>query len=293
MTAAESNNVLRYKVLDALSILSDALSPIVARMLNDNGFSRYEANGRISPVENLASTGDASQVVAAMLSYWREVFEPFFGYPDSQRVRSLVFQVRDVRNAYEGHPDGDYSYADEALVDIRRLLEAFSAHEATLKVRRLKRELEQLMPNDSFNEPSAEVKMPMETCPVEEAVRRHCARGDVLPTSGGRSSFKIIAIETGGLRVLAGKSKLPLIPWDALENVVPYLAGRDGVKVGGVRQSIGAPGTLDDYFKRTVSQTTVANYVAPILVKAGVVSYVQVGNAKHIRLTPAYSENIP
>lgn len=126
---------------------------------------------------------------------------------------------------------------------------------------------------------------------VEQAIKQHCTYGDVLPTSGGQSSFKIIAIETDGLKVLAGKSKLPLIPWDTLENVIPYLAGRNSVKVGGVRQSIGAPGTLDDYFKRTVSQTTVANYVAAILEKARVVEYVEEGKARHVRLTPPYMES--
>ena len=307
MAAMESNNILRYKVLDALVMMSDALGPIVARMLSDNGFSRYEASGRISPVENLAITDDASQVLSAMLGHWREVFEPFFGHPNSQRVRSLVFQVRDVRNVYEGHPNGDYSYADEALVDIRRLLEAFSADEAARKVNGLKQELARLMLIDlstlkSFGPQAApavdaeqahraaKAKMRSEAGRVEQAIRQHCANSDVLPTSGGRSSFKIISIEIDGLRILAGKSRLPLIPWGALEGVVPYLTGRDRVMVGGVRQSIGAPGTLDDYFKRMVTKTTVANYVAPILVESGVAEYVPEPGAKRIRLSANFME---
>ncbi len=308
MTTMEANNIFRYKVLEALGILSHALGPIVAKMLSDNGFSRYEANGRISPTEDLASTGDVSQVLAAMLSYWREVFEPLFGYPDSQRVRSLVFQVREVRKTYEGHPSGDYSYSDEALVDIRRLLEAFSAHEAEQKVHGLRQELTQLMMNDSPTEPSApvnfglqttpvantehmrlttKVKMPNEAGKVEQAIRQHCADGDVLPTPSGRSSFRIISIDASGMRILAGNKILPLIPWDALENVIPYLMGRTNTKIGAVHQSTGEPGTLDVYFKTTVSSTMVSSYVAAVFVKAGVVEYVHT-KAMGVRLLPHF-----
>ena len=75
-----------------------------------------------------------------MRSYWNEAFEPHFEYGESRRVRQLVAQVIDIRNTYEGHPVGDYRYADEALVDIRRLLEAFSAVEGVQQVSALKQE---------------------------------------------------------------------------------------------------------------------------------------------------------
>ena len=296
MTAAESNSIFRYKVLEALGIVAKSLGPMTAQMMSDSGIVHYEANGRSYPTENLAATNDASQVLAAMLSYWREVFEPFFGYPNSQRVRSLVFQVRDVRNAYEGHPDGDYSDADGALIDIKRILEAFSADEAARKVDRLKLEVARLMLNDSFAEPptpanfdrrttptantehprlTTEVKMSMEAGRVEQAIRQHCTDGDALPTPSQQSSFKITEIDTNGIRLLAGDSKkLPLVSWDILENVVPYLEGKTNVKIGAVHKSTGEPGTLDDYFKKMVGSTMVSSYVAAVLEKAGVVEYV-------------------
>ena len=110
---------------------------------------------------------------------------------------------------------------------------------------------------------------------VQQRIRRHCADGDVIPTPSGNSSFTIIRIDSDGVRILSGESMLPLVPWDALEQVPPFLLGRDNVEIAADFKSTGKPGTLDGYFKTAVSQTMVSSFVAAILVQAGVVEYVQ------------------
>lgn len=295
MAEMESNNILRYKVLDALGILAEDLGPIAAKMLSDSGFSSYQANGRISPVENLTRTGDASQVLAATLSYWREVFEPFFGYPESQRVRSFVFQVREVRNAYEGHNDRDYRYADEALMDIRRLLEAFSAHEAAEKVQTLKAPL---IPNDPFIEPSMpDVKPPGEVGPVEGATREVLGRGYNLRTPGrgypprNQRPFEVIYIGDTGIKI----DKLSQeIRFEVLERVVSDIRNSNGEVLIGSQQQGSKPGTLERFLKEANgNDTRTSTYVAPILVESRIAEYVPKPGEKRIRLMPEYMENLP
>ena len=290
MTAMESNNVFRYKVLDALGVMSSSLGPIAAEIMSASGISHYEANGQSGPVENLAITNDASQVLAAIRSHWREVFEPFFGYPVSQRVRSLIFQVIDVRNTYEGHPDGDYSYADEALVDIRRLLEAFSAYEAAQKVSELKQELAQLMLNDSFDDPSnPEQKIPSEAGLVERAIRQYCANGDVLPTTTGQTDFTITEINNSGMKF--SKLGQTLIGWAVIDSAVSALRNAGGIAEIGGYNGWAKPGTFERFLQNARGNNKrTSTYVVPALVKAGVVNYVAQSRPKHIRLTKQFVE---
>lgn len=299
MTTPESGDI-RYKVLDALGILADALGPVVARKLTDRGIRHYDANGRASPVDNLLNTRDASQVLSALRANWRDVFAPIFQHSESQRVRALVYQVSDVRNGYEGHPSGDYRYADEALVDIRRLLEAFSAADAAQQVNDLKQELARLMLPDVYptraphssnlvrqatgtrrRHASVSVKVGKSDAksktPADQAVRRafeqHLQVGQTLPTPSGKSSFSITAIDDNGVRV--DKIKGVNLKWPALEGIVPYLAGSGNVKIGAKKDVKGDPGTLDAYLKDNVSPTMTASYVAAMLEQAGVVEYVR------------------
>ena len=102
---------------------------------------------------------------------------------------------------------------------------------------------------------------------VQRQVRRHCAEGENIPTSTRRSYFTVIAIGPEGIRVSSGH-------WDVLEGVVPYLSGKGDVEIGAVNDRLGKPGTLDDYFKQHLTKSRVVTYVAPILVKSGVVEYV-------------------
>ena len=118
---------------------------------------------------------------------------------------------------------------------------------------------------------------------VERRIRKHCTTGDVIPTPSGSSRFKVIDIGTSGIRVLAGDSVLPWVTWEVLEGVVPYLLSKDNVRIGADRKTTGKPGTLDAYFKDTLSPTVVSNYVAAILEKSGVVEYVHT-RAQGVRL---------
>ena len=177
MTTPQPANNFRYIVLEALGILADELGPVAAKALNAKGIRQFNANYRSNSVRDLARTRDASQVLAAMRTHWTKAFEPLFSSRESQRVRALVFQVISVRNAYEGHPNGDYNYADEALVDIRRLLEAFSATDAARKVDGLKRELAQLMLNDSSAAPPVPQNVGTPAAPAASVGQAHRTTG--------------------------------------------------------------------------------------------------------------------
>ena len=109
---------------------------------------------------------------------------------------------------------------------------------------------------------------------VQRQIRRHCTEGETIPTSTGRSYFTVIGIGLEGIRVSSGEWQSPMITWEVLEGVVPYLSGKGNVEIGAVNAAAGKPGTLDDYFKRHLTKSRVVTYVAPILVKSGVVEYV-------------------
>ena len=191
MTTLEPNKNSRYIVLEALGILAQNLGPIVARRLKAGGIWHFNANGRSNAVRDLPQTRDASRVLAAMRSYWNEAFEPHFEYGESRRVRQLVAQVIDIRNTYEGHPVGDYRYADEALVDIRRLLEAFSAVEGVQQVSALKQELAQLMLKDSSAAPPAPKDFSPPATPAASARQAHRTTGAETSNDTGSVEWAI------------------------------------------------------------------------------------------------------
>lgn len=313
MTTPERANNFRYIVLEALGILADNLGPIAAKTLNDKGIRQFNANYRTNSVRDLAQTRDASQVLAAMRSHWK-VFEPIFGPRERPRVHALVLQVISVRNAYEGHPNGDYAYADEALVDIRRLLEAFSANDAAQQVSGLKQELAQLMLNDSSPEPppppavtppakpaassgQAHHKPASETRhdtgPVALAIRQTLASGSILLTPGAghpprnQQKFTVTAISNTGVKI----DKLSQeIRFDILERVVSNVRNAGGeVPIGG-KQGWADPGALERFLQDARGNNTrTSTYAAPILVACGVAEYVPAPGAKRIRLLPPFT----
>ena len=279
----ESNSIIRYRVLDALGIMAKVLGPIAAKIISERC---------IIPTENLTNAKDASQVLASMRSHWNEAFEPFFRYPESQRVRSLVYLVTNVRNTYEGHPNGDYSRADEALDDIRRLLEAFSAHEAARKVSELKIEVARLILNGPFTElPTPKVKIPGEVGPVERAIRQHCASGDVLRTPTGRKDFTITEINDAGIKF--SKLGQTLISWAVIDDAVSTLRNAGGEAEIGGYNGWAKPGTFERFLQDArYNNTRTSTYVAPILVESYIAEYVPKPGAKRIRLTPQYMEPV-
>ena len=314
MTTLEPSKNSRYIVLDALGILAQSLGPIAARRLKAGGIWHFNANGRSSAVRDLPQTRDASRVLAAMRSYWNEAFEPHFEYGESRRVRQLVAQVIDIRNTYEGHPVGDYRYADEALVDIRRLLEAFSAVEGVQQVDGLKRELAQLMLNDSSAAPPAPqdfsppatpaasarqahrttgAETSNDTRSVERAIRQTLDSGHILLTPGAgypprnQQKFAVTAISDTGIKI----DKLGQeIRCDVLESAVSNIRNAGGEVPVGSKQGWADPGTLERFLQDARGNNTrTSTYAAPILVECGVAEYVPAAGAKRIRLLPPFT----
>ena len=314
MTTLEPNKNSRYIVLDALGILAQNLGPITARRLKAGGIRHFNANGRSNAVRDLPQTRDASRVLAAMRSYWNEAFEPQFEYGESRRVRQLVAQVIDIRNTYEGHPVGDYRYADEALVDIRRLLEAFSAVEGVQQVSALKQELAQLMLNDSSAEPPAPkdfgppatpaasagqahrttgAETSNDTGSVERAIRQRLVSGCILLTPGkgyppqNQQVFEIIAVSSTGIKINKLKQE---IRFDVLERVVSNVRNAGGDVLIGGKQGWADPGTFERFSQDARGNNTrTSTYAAPILVECDVAEYVPAAGAKRIRLLPPFT----
>ena len=310
MTTLEPSKNSRYIVLDALGILAQSLGPIAARRLKAGGIRHFNANGRSNAVRDLPQARDASRVLAAMRSYWNEAFEPHFEYGESRRVRQLVAQVIDIRNTYEGHPVGDYRYADEALVDIRRLLETFSAVEGVQQVSALKQELAQLMLNDSSAEPPAPkdfgppastrqahrttgAEMSSDSGSVERAIRQTLDNGYILLTPGRgypplkQQPFEVTAITNTGIKVNRLQQE---IRFNILERVVPNVRNAGGEVPVGSKQGWADPGTLERFLQDARGNNTrTSTYAAPILVECGVAEYVPAAGAKRIRLLPPFT----
>ena len=311
MTTLEPSKNSRYIVLDALGILAQSLGPIAARRLKAGGIWHFNANGRSNAVRDLPQTRDASRVLAAMRSYWNEAFEPQFEYGESRRVRQLVAQVIDIRNTYEGHPVGDYRYADEALVDIRRLLEAFSAVEGVQQVSALKQELARLWFGDAPPEPQPDVVPPAvpEAIPdserpanapapgawkpgqsVRSAIERSLEVGQVLHTpSAKRSPFLIDTMDAAGIKI---NKQIPRITWSALEQVVSVVRNLGGSVPIGAIHGIPKPATLEACLMDALgTKTSTASYVASILEAARVIEYAKVAGSRgmHVRLLPPFT----
>ena len=141
----------------AVAILAAAVGPVVAEQVVAKGFGRYRAgDGGDRSLATLAATADASEVLKAMLDYWGEVFQPYFGHPEHLRVRQMVHNVRVIRNYYVGRHDSvacDYDPYD-AIGEVARLLARFSAAEAVGQVNELKREVGRLMYGQAAAQPA-------------------------------------------------------------------------------------------------------------------------------------------
>lgn len=166
----------------AVAILAAAIGPVVAEQVVAKGFGRYRAgDGGDRSLATLAATADTSEVLKAMLDYWGEVFQPYFGHPEHLRVRQMVHNVRVIRNYYVGRHDSvacDYDPYD-AIGEVARLLARFSAAEAVGQVNELKREVGRLMygqaaaaqPGGGFGNGAAPAKEAL-AMPVADAISR-------------------------------------------------------------------------------------------------------------------------
>jgi hypothetical protein len=74
--------------------------------------------------------------------------------------------------------------------------------------------------------------------------------GDTLHTTARRSPFQVGCIDGQGLVLLLGSGRHRVrLGWVCLESVVPWLAVRGTIPVGGTHSTGGQPGTLDEYLK--------------------------------------------
>ena len=125
---------------------------------------------------------------------------------------------------------------------------------------------------------------------VEHRFRERCKVGDVLVTMSGSSHFVITELGVSGVKI----DKIgPRITWQEIEEAVPFLRGMGGVAkvVGGPNEP--APGSLAYYLRDAKPGPRKVSYLAPILVVAGVVEYIQVpgSRATHVRLLPPFMQN--
>jgi hypothetical protein len=119
--------------------------------------------------------------------------------------------------------------------------------------------------------------------PVEEAIRRHIHEGDTLHTTARRSPFQIGRIDEQGLVLRLGSGCHPVrLSWECLEGVVPWLAVRGTIPIGGTHSAEGQPGTVDEYFKGCTPVNT-ARWVTAVLEAAGVVEVLP-GRPVRVRL---------
>jgi hypothetical protein len=119
--------------------------------------------------------------------------------------------------------------------------------------------------------------------PVQLAVRSHLRQGQVLRTPTQQKPFEVGRIDGAGVVLLLGAGERPvMLGWDCLEGVVPFLAVRGTIPIGGRHSSVPNPGTLDEHLKGCTPVTT-AGWVAVLLEEAGIVAVVR-GRPVRVRL---------
>ena len=124
--------------------------------------------------------------------------------------------------------------------------------------------------------------------PVEQAIRRDVAPGAALSTAAGNATFVVKSLDKERLLLLLGQQQVRTgLSWACLEGVVPFLARKGWIRVGGQRKVAGDPGNLDEYLKGCIKRDTSA-YVAAVLHTAGVTE-VDPGPPARIRLADTFA----
>lgn len=132
------------RVGKALDLLKDGLRPFVERELKAQYQQRWfdEVKTALSP-QQLSFTGTASDpkwdiatILAIISNRWNEVFRKILG----QAERSLVTELREIRNRWAHQQPFSSDDADRALDSVERLLTAVSAPQAD-EIRKAKMEL--------------------------------------------------------------------------------------------------------------------------------------------------------
>ena len=114
---------------------------------------------------------------------------------------------------------------------------------------------------------------------VEKAVRRIGRK--TLKTLSLRASFELAEFSTDTVVLVLGHGWRTPIPWSCMEGI-PQFLDNSCVRVNS-DLSHPAPDTLDGYLKAAGVQRRAGNYVAAVLVEAGIVESVP-GSPLRIRL---------
>ena len=150
------------RVGKALDLLKDGLRPFVERHFE----AEYGPKWRVTAAEVLQANGDLKLDVSAFLKLiwfeWDNVFKTVLGHAE----RSLVSELRDIRNKWTHQEAFSTDDAYRAIDDVYRLLTAVSAPEAQ-EVERLKNELLRLrFEEQARNELRKRATLPLEGQPL-------------------------------------------------------------------------------------------------------------------------------
>ena len=152
------------RVAKALDLLRDGLGPACEdtwRRFYGDGWLQ-QVNSKLHNPERNPTTEDAAFLFKGIKVTWNEVFG--HGFPAA--VRSLVFEVADVRNrwAHQGSLTSDDTV--RALDSMERVLEAFGNSDERDKIRSLRRDLmRQMFDEESRSERRRTAAKPTEGTP--------------------------------------------------------------------------------------------------------------------------------
>src|SRR5262245_29629856 len=126
----------RERVGKGLELLAAGLRPFVERELKARLGASWESTGRESPAQKV-NWDDPQTLLGAMLDHWNSIFRDSLG----QAERSLVNELKVVRNQWAHHEQFSSNDAVRALDSIERLLNAVSAGDNATEVGQMRMDL--------------------------------------------------------------------------------------------------------------------------------------------------------
>jgi predicted AAA+ superfamily ATPase len=126
----------RERVSKGLELLASGLRPFVERELKARLGASWETTGRESPSQKV-NWDDPQTLLGAMLDHWNTIFRDSLG----QAERSLVNELKVVRNQWAHHEQFSSNDAVRALDSIERLLGAVSAGDKAAEVGQMRMDL--------------------------------------------------------------------------------------------------------------------------------------------------------